>query len=488
MPTSSTTASAFNDGLTRGAPSASGVDADAILALLNDVQAAGLEVHSFMLHRDSKVVAEAWHWPYRPDRPRIMHSLAKSFTTCAVGLALEDGKFALGDKVVSFFPDALPATVDAKLAAMTVEDLLTMRTGHASEVGGSLWRNIDASWIDEFFKIPVVHQPGTTFVYTSAASYMLAAIVHRTTGQTLHQYLRPRIFEPLGITGETWDLGPDGINPGGNGITCTSADVLKLGILHAQGGVWEGRRLLPEAWVTASTSPHADDGHYGYHWVTYDNGAFSALGMFVQMVMIFPEHGATLALTAAIDGSDKIVPHIFKHFPQAFRAAPFDGAAADQRLAERLAAIPAPRVLASAPDATQAKPPHARYRIESNEMGVTEICFELIDDRCVYAMVDSEGRHTVSGGRDAWIEGRTDMPGQELHHGYRLRDAVVVAGSEWVDATTLRLTWIYAETAFRDTVTCRFTDQGLTVDREVNINSALRRHPTLTGRALDPAG
>jgi CubicO group peptidase (beta-lactamase class C family) len=479
-----TASDASRDGLERGAPGASGVDASAIAGFLDDVQAAGLELHSFMLHRRGHVVAEAWWWPYGPRRPRIMHSFAKSLTSCAVGLAIEDGCFRLEDKVVSFFPEALPATVDDKLAAMTVEDLLTMRTGHASEVGGPLWRAIEASWIDEFFKIPVVHQPGTTFVYTSAASYMLAAIVTRTTGQTLHDYLRPRLLEPMGITDATWDLGPDGFNPGGNGFTGTTADILKLGVLLAQRGVWEGRRLLPEAWVEVATKPHADNGHYGYHWVTFDNGAFAAIGMFVQMVVVFPDQGAALALTAAIDGSDKVLPIIFKHFPAGFRAEAIEDAAADKALAERLAAIPSPRSLGPSRANPDWKLPAARFTIAPNEMGVTEVAFELTGDALAYHLTDGEGRHTVVAGRDTWIEGRTDVPGRELHHGYGLRGAVVVAGAAWLDASTLQLTWIYAETAFRDTVTCRFTDDGITLERAVNINSAARSQPTLTGHAV----
>lgn len=480
----STTPRGFSDGLARGAPSASGVDADAVVAFLDEVEAAGLEFHSLMLHRRGHVVAEAWRWPYGADRPRIMHSLAKSLTACAVGLALEDGCFALDDKVVSFFPEALPATVDHKLGAMTLEDLLTMRTGHASEVGGSLWRTIDTSWIDEFFKIPVVHQPGTTFVYSSAASYMLAAIVWRTTGQTLHQYLRPRLLEPMGVRGETWDIGPDGFNPGGNGFTARTADILKLGILHAQGGVWEGRRLLPKAWIDASTRAHADNGHYGYHWVTYDNGAFAAVGMFVQLVMVFPQQRAALALTGAIDGSEKILPVIFRHFPQAFGAARSDRSDADARLATRLEAIPVRRALGSEPASSGWRLPATRFEIAPNSLGVTEAAIELTAETCALHLTDAEGRHTVTAGRDAWVEGRTDMPGRELHHGYRLRDAVVVAGAQWLDAQTLQFTWIFAETAFRDTVTCRFIDGAVTIEREVNINSAARRQPTLTGRAI----
>src|SRR5262249_17930680 len=151
----------------------------------------GLDIHGMMLHRAGRVVAEGWRWPYRADRPRIMHSATKSVLACAIGMALAEGLFGLRDRVVAFFPELRPAVVDEKLAAMTVEDLLTMRAGHAAETSGSIWRGIHSSWTEEFFKIPVVHTPGTTFMYTSAASYMLSAILTKVTGQTLHDYLKP---------------------------------------------------------------------------------------------------------------------------------------------------------------------------------------------------------------------------------------------------------------------------------------------------------
>ncbi len=474
-----------SDGLARGAPSATGVDADRVVAFLDDLEAAGLELHSLMLHRAGKVVAEAWWWPYGPTRPRIMHSLVKSFTSCAVGLAIAEGAFSLSDKVVSFFPDALPPVVNDNLAAMTVEDLLTMRTGHAAEVGGSLWRGIDTSWIAEFFKIPVVSPPGQTFVYSSAASYMLAAILFRTTGQTLHAYLRPRLFEPMGIRGETWDVGPDGFNPGGNGFTGTTADVLKLGVLMAQDGVWEGRRLIPAEWIRTATRGHADEGRYGYHWRTYPNGAYAALGMFVQMTIVFPEHGASLAVTAAIEESDRLTPHVFRHFPAGFRDSPFDGGAADARLAARLAAIPAVRRVDTKGiegDWAQAK---GRFKVTPNPLGVREVAFEPSQDALAFRMTDAAGTYVVTCGREDWIEGRTDIPGRELHHGYRLGGAPVIASARWRDAATLEMTWIFAETAFRDTVVCRFDAETVTVDRAVNINSADRRHPTLVGRRAE---
>ncbi|MFS2055709.1 serine hydrolase domain-containing protein, partial [Variovorax sp. CT11-76] len=171
------------DGLPRGVPEAQGVSSSAILAFLDEAERGAFELHGFMLWRRGQVLAEGWWEPYGPQRRHMTHSLTKSVTVCAVGMAVAEGRFGLDDKVVSFFPEHLPPVVSPNLAAMTVRDLLTMRTGHAAMTSGSVWRQIRTSWIAEFFKIPVVNPPGTQFVYTSAATYMLSAIVTKTTGQ-----------------------------------------------------------------------------------------------------------------------------------------------------------------------------------------------------------------------------------------------------------------------------------------------------------------
>lgn len=488
--------SAFSDGLPRAAPSAQDVDADAVAAWLDDVAAAGLDLHAFMLYRHGHVVAEAWRWPYRADRPRNLHSVAKSFTACAVGLALEEGHFRLDDRVVAFFREA-PVDPADPLAAMTVADLLTMRTGHESETSGAKWRRIHSSWVDEFFRIPIVHAPGSQFVYTSAASYMLSAIVTRATGETLHDYLKPRLLAPLGIVGETWDIGPDGINPGGNGLVARTADMLKLGILHAQGGMWEGRRLLPESWVRDATRAQEASGRYGYHWWVHADGGFSAIGQFVQMVKVFPEHGATLAVTGAIKGSKLLMPHIDRHFPKALLDQPFAGEDRDARLVAVLgqwqsadALTPWQRAfddtVASGRDAAGVEAPATTwcYALDPNDAGATELRLTIRDRDCVLTLVDAQGEHAVTAGFGDWIEGTTDMPGAEFHHGWALDDSAVVARAGWVEAKRLRMVWIYPETAFRDTVECQLDGERIKFRRVVNINSGAVEQE-LSGRRLD---
>jgi CubicO group peptidase (beta-lactamase class C family) len=479
------TAPLLADGLVRARPSSVGVDADEVMSFLDAVEGNGLDLHSIMLHRHGRVVVEGWHAPYRADRPRMLHSTTKSFTACGVGLAIDQGYFGLSDKVVSFFPDQLPDIVSDNLAAMTVEDLLTMRTGQESRTSGAVWRSLDSSWIAEFFKIPVTHAPGSTYVYTSAASYMLSAIVSRTTGQTLHEYLKPRLFEPLGIRGETWDLGPDGVNPGGNGLTARTADLLKLGILHAQGGIWDGKRILPDHWVMASTRPQGGQGEsrYGYHWVMRPRGAFSALGVFVQAVIVFRDECAALAITGAMENSQALFPHVERHFPKAFSMGG-GGHEADARLQDRLAAWQSPRDVGNAGSELAAKISGVHYAMDANPMGVTHLRVDLRDDRCIFELRDAQGMYVVTAGLGRWIEGHTDMPGSDLHHGYRLRGASVVASAGWTDDCTLEMTWIFVETAFRDRVVCRFEGEAIRFKRSVNINMGLREHPEVSGVAV----
>ncbi|CAK7215109.1 hypothetical protein SBRCBS47491_002370 [Sporothrix bragantina] len=292
----------YDDGLAGASPESAGIRSADISAFLDDLETSGVEVHTLMLYRAGSVVAEGSWWPYRADRPHMMHSATKSFLSVAVGLAIEEGFFALDSKVVDIFPEqAASATteISANLGAMTVKDLVTQTSGHAHGVSGGQWRSIATSWIAEFFKLPAVHTPGTKFVYTSATSFLLSAIISTTTGMSVREFLEPRFCQPLGIKLLAWDVGPDNICSGGNGISCLPSDFLKLGILHLQKGKWNGKQILPVPWTTAATTSQRGN-PYGYHWWTSPEGPYWASGFFGQMCYVFPEHDAVLVTTSAV--------------------------------------------------------------------------------------------------------------------------------------------------------------------------------------------
>lgn len=474
-------APAFADGLPRSRPEAQGISPASILAFLDDAERSAFELHGFMLWRNGHVVAEGWWDPYQAERRHMTHSLTKSVTVCAVGMAIADGKFGLDDKVVSFFPEHLPPVVSPNLAAMTVRDLLSMRTGHESMVSGSVWRPIRTSWIAEFFKIPVVYTPGSKFVYTSAATYMLSAIVTKTTGQSTADYLKPRFFEPLGITGYEWDVGPEGISPGANGLSWKTVDSLKLGILHAQNGMWNGKQILTREWVDSVHAPHTKD-KYGYQWWLGPRGAYNADGLFGQYAVVFPEQNAVLALNSALPPKAGFnAGLLYKHFPAAFGdhvpASDRDNAALKART-RTLQLLP-PVKPSSSPVAASVS--GRRYDFPENAEKIKSAQLDFSADTCTFTLDDERGTHKVQVGLRHPVEGDTTVTGNKLHHEYQPDVMRVVASGEWRDARTFVMTWTFVESAFRDTVVCRFAGPYLRFDRSVNVNSSATEMPTLTG-------
>src|ERR1035438_9386782 len=231
--------------LGRSTPEAEGVSSEAIVDF---VEAADKNVDtfdSFMILRHGKVIAEGWWKPNSAEAPHIMNSVSKSFTSTAIGLAIQKHKLKLDDPVLKFFPAYAPPIPSDYLKAMKVRDLLTMSGGHAvepkaSEAGPSVKR---------FLAQPVVYQPGTHFLYNTMGSYVLSAIVTKVTGQTALEYLRSRLFEPLGIQNARWDSSSEGNSLGGYGLYLRTEDIAKFGQLYLQKGKWNGKQLIPREWV-----------------------------------------------------------------------------------------------------------------------------------------------------------------------------------------------------------------------------------------------
>ncbi len=278
-----------------------------------------LNLHSIMILKHGQVMEERWLNGAGPDIPHPMWSVSKTFTSAAVGLAVSEGAFSIDDKVISFFPDQLPDTISDNLAAMTVKDLLTMTCGHDSECMGKIGAP-GCDWVTAFLAHPVDHAPGTYYLYNSVGTYMLSAIVQKTTGEKVLDYLDTRLFTPLGIDRPWWDESPRGINCGGWGLYVKTEDMAKLGQLLLQGGVWNSEQILPAEWVKEMTSrqvpcvPSGVDRNnlealgyttetsdwmqgYGYQMWMCRHGAFRADGANGQYIIVFPERDAVLVLT-----------------------------------------------------------------------------------------------------------------------------------------------------------------------------------------------
>ena len=229
----SATAQKSSPALLRSSPEEQGISSGAILEFLKAADQQVDTMNSFMLVRHGHVVAEGWWAPYEAQSRHELYSLSKSFTATAVGLAIAEGKMSLDDLVLSYFPEDAPADPGANLKSMRVRDLLSMSTGHHEEEVQKFSFGSPERLTKQFLAMPVAHKPGTHFVYNTAATYMLSAIVQKVTGLTVLDYLRPRLFEPLGIDNPVWETSAQGISLGGYGLSIRTEDIARAAAFAA---------------------------------------------------------------------------------------------------------------------------------------------------------------------------------------------------------------------------------------------------------------
>lgn len=285
--------------LPRVAPGQAGVPAALLDSLLRALDAPGAGTHGCIVARGGKVVCQAYWAPYTASHWHVTHSMCKSVTGTAIGMLADEGQLALDERLCDIFPEQCGLLTGRRTRALTVEHLLTMQSGVNFRETGAV---LESDWVKGFFEADVLFEPGSQFDYNSMNSYMLSAILQRRTGQTLMEYLTPRLFEPLGFGDVAWERCPKGINKGGWGMYVHLEDMVKLGMLYLAGGVWEGRRLLSESWVQAATAPRARSAQgeeYGYQlWPRTADGVYMFNGMFGQYVVMAPDLDLVVAVNA----------------------------------------------------------------------------------------------------------------------------------------------------------------------------------------------
>ncbi|MEL5990797.1 serine hydrolase domain-containing protein [Microbacterium phosphatis] len=307
--------------LPRTSPERAGIGG--VEQLLAAFEARG-DVHSAMILRGGSVAAEAWYAPHAPSHHHRLFSVSKAFTAMAVGVGVGEGLLRTDDRVVDLLPDKLPDVVSDNLAAMRIEHLLTMTTGHAKSsmdgVGLTLSRPED-DWTRAILAEEVALEPGSQFVYDTGATYLLSVILHRLTGERLLDWLTPRLFEPLGITGATWEQDRDGIDVGGFGLSLRTEDMAAFGQLLLQRGRWGDAQLIPAEWVDRAGRPLVE-AHpqgwdpdwaqgYGYQLWGCRNRAYRADGAFGQFIIVWPEHDAVIAITSGSSATQGILDLIW---------------------------------------------------------------------------------------------------------------------------------------------------------------------------------
>lgn len=447
-------------------PEAQGVASSSILAFIDAIEAAEIALHSFVLVRHGKTIARGWWSPYAAELPHVLFSLSKSFASTAVGLAVAEGLLSVTDRVIDFFPGELPAQVDENLAAMTVHHLLSMNTGHDHDTTPYLQQQMEGNWVKGFLARPVAHRPGTKFLYNSGASYMLSAIVQKLTGQTLLDYLTPRLFAPLGIEGATWESCPRGVNVGGWGLKLKTDDIAKFGQLYLQKGCWQDNQLLAPEWVAAATSkqsrndpaenPDWEQG-YGYQFWRCRHDAYRGDGAFGQYCVVMPDQDAVVAITSGIRNMQPVLDLVWQHLLPAMQSAPLEANVADQAaLTERLASLRLRPQSGAATSYMAEMVSGKRYVFAPNEDKIESVQLDFKGENCRLTLRDERGEHHIPCGYQAWAPGKTlmDRPFYE-----REPNATAASGAWTADDTyTMRLS--FNETPFIPTLTFHFAGDG----------------------------
>ena len=312
----------------RVTPESVGIHSKAITDFLRALEEKGMEAHSLMIFRHGKVCAEGWWKPYAPEILHPVFSFSIALTSTAIGFAEQEGLLSLEEHIVDLFPAMMPEFVADNLKKMTVFHLLTMSCGHDTEDDS----RDRGDWIRRFLAHPVVHEPGSYFLYNTEGTNLLAAILYRKTGCQLVEYLRPRLFEPLGISGISCIKLSDGTDIGGGGFRLHTEDMARFIQFVLNRGSWEGRQLLRADWFDRATATQvetygAKDWGQGYgfkFWRCMPAGVFRADGAFGQYGVVLPHQDAAIIMTSAVDMMQEILDSIWEHLLPGMEDAPLD--------------------------------------------------------------------------------------------------------------------------------------------------------------------
>ncbi len=469
--------------LPRGVPEAEGVSSRGIIDFLDAAAKSRHEFHSLMFLRHGRVIAEGWWSPYGPDLRHTLYSTSKSFTATAVGFAVSEKRLTVNDKVISFFPDDMPDTVGPFLSEMKVRDLLSMSAGQDPDPTFNVVTK-DSNWVKGFLRVPVIHEPGTKFLYNTLATYMLSAIVQKATGEKVIDFLKPRLFEPLAIEGMDWEVDPRGINTGGWGLRLKTEDMAKFGQLFLQKGIWNGKQVLSSAWIEEATTKKIDQNPdapqavrdssdwlqgYCYQMWRCRHDGYRADGAYGQYIIVLPDQDAVIAVTCESPDMQSEINLIWQYLLPAIKADKLpENSTLATALKQKLSSLALPLPAAGNVSSIVSQINGKTFALDPNYKHLETINFRFTDNTCKVSMVIDSKEYSFSLGSGHWITGETTLPGPDLllaakAHFVGLPPAKVAGSWGWKDENTLELVLRYIESPHTETITCRFDGKNVAV-------------------------
>ena len=467
-------------------PENEGIPSESINALVNSLEKNIHSVHSFVLLRHGKLVAQGWWNPYKKQDPHILWSLSKSFTSAAIGFAVQEKLLSVNDRVLSFFPNDAPENPSDNLKNMRIKDLLTMNTGQRNDAFRAMVNPGEKNPVKAFLALPVEQKPGTLFIYNTGATYMLSAIIQKVTGQKLIDYLQPRLFQPLNIKNPNWGEG-SGINWGGLGLSITTEDIAKFGQLYLQKGVWNGKQLLSEDWITQSSMKQVSNGSdplghwesgYGYQFWRNPKYGYRADGAFGQFCFILPEFDLVLAMTSGTSNTKEIMDIISDTFLPSLSKDPLPAnSTALASLNNKLASLAIPVTEGKASSPIAKKISGNTYLLENNPFGLKSVTFHFNKKANNLVFETENGTENISTQVGKWTLTETSVIGTIPP----TTTKKIAASSGWLADDTFGLTTRYTESESMIKLQFKFDGNVLTMSGDRNLNFGPTKLATVKG-------
>ena len=405
--------------------------------------------------RRGNVICEAQWAPWEKETPQALWSLSKSFTSCAVGLARSEKLLDLGDKLVDFFPEYRSCVTDEKMFDVTLRDLLTMRSGHAQCAVISAWSDTAGDWVRGFLSSRLPFPPGSRFVYNSAATYMLSAVIRRVTGLNVREYLMPRLFEPLEIAPGLWESCPAGTNFGGFGLHLKTMDLAKFAQLILNKGRWQGKQLLPADYLAEAVLPHADNSMnehpdwkcgYGYQFWRSRHG-FRGDGACGQYALMLPEQEMAVAVNASMTEMGKILDLFWEKLLPGVQASPLPE---DRNASAELESLVRTLAVSAAPAGARSEKRSCAFAFGPNSVGIEGGVLEITPSECVLSLKTPRGTEEIRAGFGRFARSTAQLQDFRPHP---------LAGcASWRSENLLEIDLLFLDGTFRDTWEIEFAD------------------------------
>ncbi len=471
-------------------PESQGIHTSDVYALLQFMKNHIFHPDALIIARNGAIVTEAYWKPFGPGQKHIIQSASKSFTALAMGFLIDEGRVHLDDKMVDFFPERLPSYYDKRLNKITIRDLLMMAASIARTP--AIFTGVTSSWITDYFSLPLVNEPGTTFRYDTGGSMMLSAIISRVTGKSAHTLLKERVFHPMGIFDTSWATIPEKANPddpeyisaGGWGLSMTAHDLAKIAQLLLDKGNYKGRQLIPAWWIEEATKKHIDNAKnagrgwpdgYGYQIWRAGQDSFAFCGSYGQFMIANPKKNMFVITFSSnpLADSPMMGRAIFSRVIDKASDTPLPPNPADNQILQRYIqelTLPMPQGDAMQPCAEDAYFERQYVFSGENYRNLRAVSFERVSQDTIRIDMDIfHQKVSVYAGYNHWCENPIVLP-RDIEYNLlpQNENRTQAYAYAWENPHTLKVTHSVVNSLSDDFYTFAFGEQGVTVNIRQN--------------------